>query len=52
MKKNDKLFKLGITALKEFYDIIHENVEICINLFAIDELRENYYDILNTIKNN
>jgi len=52
MKKNDKLFILGITAWKCFYMMIHENLEVCQNLFAIDDLRVNYCDLLYVISKN
>lgn len=46
LKKRDRLFVLGISALNELKSMIHENLDICKNLFEIDQLRENHVPIL------
>lgn len=52
LKKRDRLLVLGISALNEIKSMIHGDLDVCKNLFEIDQLRENHSDILYEILQN
>jgi CCR4-NOT transcription complex subunit 1 len=52
LKKRDRLLVLGISALNEIKSMIHGDLDVCKNLFEIDQLRENHADILHEILQN
>jgi CCR4-NOT transcription complex subunit 1 len=52
LKKRDRLLVLGISALNEIKSMIHTDLDVCKNLFEIDQLRENHSDILYEILQN
>lgn len=52
LKKKDKLLLMGLAALQELKGVVHQNLVVCKNIFAIDQLRASQPELLKEIAQN